>query len=411
MRVSFLISLFVFIISEIYSDAQTYGCTDRLAANFNRDANLNDGSCIYEPVTVSPISSFTLPDYLSETSGLTSWNGLIWTHNDNDDIQIYSLDTLNGNVVGSYEITGAENIDWEEISHDDEYFYIGDFGNNSDGNRQDLRILRIGKNSLLSDSPVTETIAFSYPDQADFSQAGPNNTDFDCEAFIVSADSIYLFTKQWISNKTSIYSLPKTPGTYVAKLLSTYDAGGLITGAVWLEQIKLIALCGYSSLLEPFILLLYDYTAPNFFGGNKRKISLSLPFHQVEGITTTNGLKYYISNESFIQSPFINTPQKLHILDLSPFLEHYPDNPAGVTVIEFPDYSIFPVPATEFITINDTGNILPSRYFLINQTGQVVSSGRLTKDSSTISISHLSAGLYILRIGMGNRNSVKVIKK
>jgi len=53
-----------------------------------------------------------------------------------------------------------------------------------------LNILRIDKNSILAKTPVVDTILFSYSLQTDFSPAGPNNTNFDCEAFVVSNDSI-----------------------------------------------------------------------------------------------------------------------------------------------------------------------------------------------------------------------------
>lgn len=86
------------------------------------------------------------------------------------------------------------NIDWEEISQDADFVYVGDFGNNHNGIRADLHILRITKESILSDHSVIETINFSYSNQTDFAPAGSNNTDFDCEAFIASNGSIFLFT-------------------------------------------------------------------------------------------------------------------------------------------------------------------------------------------------------------------------
>ena len=79
-----------------------------------------------------------------------------------------------------FNITGVENYDWEEISSDSLFIYVGDFGNNVNGNRTDLHILRIEKNSLLINSPVIDTISFTYSDQTDFTPTGSNNTDFDC---------------------------------------------------------------------------------------------------------------------------------------------------------------------------------------------------------------------------------------
>src|SRR5690606_30715450 len=117
-------------------------------------------------------------------------------------------------VIQTYNLQSISNTDWEEISQDEDYFYIGDFGNNGHGNRTDLHILRISKASL-ADEPIIDTIHFSYNNQTDFTGTEPNATDFDCEAMIISQDSIYLFTKQWLSQNSAIYALSKTPGSQV----------------------------------------------------------------------------------------------------------------------------------------------------------------------------------------------------
>jgi hypothetical protein len=215
------------------------------------------------------------------------------------------------------------NNDWEEISQDSSYLYIGDFGNNYAGNRVNLKILKIEKKSFLKEDPIIETISFSYSDQTDFSPKKPNTTNLDCEAFIVTKDSIYLFTKQWKSSKTSIYTLPNKSGNHKAKLRETLDIKGLVTGATYIESKKMIALCGYSAKGKPFIYLLYDFKNHDFLSGNKRRISLKLSFHQIEGITTQDGLHYYLTNEALIKKPILNVRQQIHYFDLSPILKSY----------------------------------------------------------------------------------------
>lgn len=320
MKCFYFVVLLLFI--QIPMKSQTLGCTDAMAKNFNPSATLNDGSCLYDNVKIAPIFSVTLSDTLNETSGLVYFESQIWTHNDDTDTNIYALDTI-GKIIDRYPLKGVKNIDWEEISQDSTYFYIGNFGNNSTGIRKDLQILRIEKISLKANEPQIDTISFSYSNQVDFTKNKPNTTNFDCEAFIVSKDSIYLFTKQWTSKKTALYSLPKFPGEYIAQFKSDLYINGLVTGATYLEDKKMIALCGYSKNLKPFLYLLYDYHNNDFFSGNKRRINLSLPYHQVEGIATKNGLQYYISNEHFRLKPIINIPQQLHYLDLGAFLEAY----------------------------------------------------------------------------------------
>ncbi len=110
---------------------------------------MNDGSCTYGSANAVSVAEILLPDILPETSGLIHWNNGIWTHNDSDDSNIYSLDTISGAVLQSFALTGIVNTDWEEISEDRDFIYIGDFGNNYSGNRSDLKILKVSKASVL----------------------------------------------------------------------------------------------------------------------------------------------------------------------------------------------------------------------------------------------------------------------
>jgi len=317
MKKSFI--LFFLILTSSYG--QISGCTDALAKNFNPNATNNDGSCVYASAKVKTKTSVKLEDTLMETSGLMAFDNLLWTHNDDHDNTIYGLD-FSGKIQKKVKLEKVKNNDWEEISQDSSYIYIGDFGNNFQGNRKNLHLLRIEKKSFLSNKPLIDTISFSYSNQTDFGIQKENSTNFDCEAFVVSRDSIYLFAKQWSQKKTSIYVLPKIPGKYSAKLKETLDVSGLITGATLLASGKGIVLCGYSGMLQPFLYLLYDYKNNDFLAGNKRKIKLSLPFYQIEGIESLDGKLFYLTNESLIKRPIIKIPSQIHTADLSSFLKN-----------------------------------------------------------------------------------------
>lgn len=317
------ILFFCLIVSS--ANAQILGCTDPVSKNYNRNATENDGSCTYKNIKVKPQYSINLSDSIRETSGIIAFNNLLWTHNDDHDQTIYGLDSL-GVIQKKVILDKVVNHDWEEISQDSTHLYIGDFGNNASGNRTDLNILKIDKKSFLEGNPTIETISFRYADQTDLSAKKPNTTNFDCEAFIVSKDSIYLFTKQWKSSKTSIYVLPNQSGNHVAQLAHTLDTKGLVTGATYLESKKLIVLCGYSKLGKPFLYLLYDYKNNDFLSGNKRRIDLKLPFHQIEGIATKDGLHYYLTNEALVRKPILNVVQQIHCMDLSSILNSYLHN-------------------------------------------------------------------------------------
>jgi hypothetical protein len=383
--------------------AQTSGCTDPLATNFNVLATQNDGSCTYATTNISPQTSVDLPGTLVETSGLIYFENGLLTHNDNSDISLYKLDTINGTILQTFSIPNVSNTDWEEISQDASHLFVGDFGNNVNGNRTDLHILRIEKASILSGNPIVDTIWFSYSNQTDFSPTGGNNTDFDCEALIVGTDSIFLFTKEWNTNGTAVYSLPKAPGTYVAAYKDHLAVGGLITGATYLEQKQLIVLSAYSSFLQPFIYLLYDFNGNDFFGGNKRKIGLNLPFHQIEGITTNNGEKYFLTNEAFSQAT-ISVNQKMHTLDLSNYLGDYlHPSTAQLHEDEITETLVFPNPNWGTFSIQQEGNFT---YTLYDAEGKILNEGNAC-NGETIEMKQAKAGLYQLTIQPDGKPSLK----
>lgn len=314
--------LFIAILAGLVScRGDISGCTDPKAKNYERRATCNDGSCTYNSTSISPILTSILNDKLSETSGLLFWDGLLWTHNDNRDIVLYGLDPKTGKINTEIPLPGVKNIDWEDISQDEQFIYLGDIGNNTKGKREDLKILRIDKQSIQTGTPKIDSIGFSFSDQCLGEEMPQNSSDFDCEAFCVLGDSIYLFTKQWTSGQTTLFSLPNMPGNYQATKKSSYNVQGLITGATQIESRGLVVLSGYTTLLNPFLYLLYDYNGQDFFSGNKRRLDITLPFHQVEGICFQNGYTCFLTNEYFKYKSILNTQQKLHYFNLEPYLK------------------------------------------------------------------------------------------
>lgn len=290
--------------------AQEAGCTDPLANNFDESAEVNDGSCVYPFTTYQPERIGELPNAVRETSGLLLIDTCLWTHNDSGfGPELHCLDTTDGHLKRTVWIDGATSRDWEDIAMDEEYIYIGDFGNNN-GNRRDLAIFRIKLAHLDRDSIESEGIFFEYPDQVDF-DTRPQNNDYDMEAMIAIGDSLYLFSKNWVDLRTRVYALPKAPGTYTADLIDSFAVNGLITGADYNEEKGVIMLVGYTPILTPFIWLLWDFPNTHFFAGNKRRIELSLLAHQVEAVVWNPYGKYwFISNEAFSQ--IVNVPPRLH---------------------------------------------------------------------------------------------------
>lgn len=376
------------------------GCTDPLATNYDSLAVTNDGSCLYAATTIpsAAITSHNLPTSLNESSGLFWWDNLLWTHNDNTDTILYALDTL-GAIQQTMPIQLVSNIDWEDVDSDSGYIYIGDFGNNAQGNRQNLRIYKRSK----TDSSQVDTISFYYPEQADFSAQGGNNTNFDCEAMFATADSIYIFTKRWLDAQTMLYAIANQSGMQVAELRDSLDVAGLVTGACYLEDKNIVALCGYSSnYLQPFIYLLYDFEGQNFFSGNKRKLQMPTLAHQIEGITSADGLRFYLSNEYASSGP-LTVPAKLHRVDLSAYLGDYlAPQPTGLGERDiFADLQIYPNPAKDVFWLR--GAAFDTEFELSDGYGRRLQQGQITNDNQEFRLpKDAASGLYILRLKSGN---------
>jgi hypothetical protein len=401
-----ILLLLILFASNYAIKAQT-GCTDPNASNYNVNAIVNNGSCIYNDVSATVNTSIILNQNVLETSGLIDWNNFLYTHNDNTDTAIYKLNKISGAIVQSLPLNTVQNIDWEEISQDENYIFIGDFGNNATGNRTNLKIYKVRKNTLET-VPEIETINFNYSNQTDFTAQPPNQTDFDCEAFVVTASEILLFTKQWVSGNTTIYTLPKTSGTHTANYLTTINVAGLITGATLKEDSRLISLCGYSTTLQPFIYLIYDYIGTNFTVANKRKITIPLPYHQIEAIATNNGLDYNLTNESLIQQPIFNIPQKLHQLSLAPYLSNYLNSLSFNTFqLSNENAILYPNPSDNEINFSKF-DLTNNNYQITDFNGKIVRTGKIYNNK--ISTADLEKGMYLLKI-LNSKQAYKIIKK
>ena len=227
-----------------------------------------------------------LPSQLNETSGLLVLNGVVWTVLDSGNPPaVYAVDASDGTVLRTVDLLGASNVDFEDITADASWVYVGDFGNNS-GSRTNLRIYRFPR-TALEDQGTTEvavdTIRFSFADQVDFTPAY-NNTNFDCEAFVAVDDSLFLFTKRWIDERTRLYVLPIIPGDHVAQVRGTLDSDGLITAASWDGSDRLVLLGHEDDPGQPFIWLFNSVDGHDFFGNTGIRREVDLLDHQTEAV-------------------------------------------------------------------------------------------------------------------------------
>jgi len=330
---------------------------------------------------------YDLPSFLSGTSGIISYNGNLITMNDHSDSNLYVIDTL-GNGLRSIN-THLAFVDCEEISQDILYIYLGDFGNNSSGNRQNLRIFRIPKAEIDANNVTNvDTITFSYSNQSDFAPLQVNQTDFDCEAMIVTDSSIYLFSKQWHRKQTALYRLDKQVGAHVAEFMDQYNIAGLVTGATYLQEQGEVFLVGYSTLLEPFYVRLSSFVTDSFFSGSVEKCSIALPFCQMEAIARQNGYVFYTTNENVSRNG-VNVPQRLHRMDLS----FYSANSIIENINE--NVYIYPVPIKNYMIIRGLG-ITNIRLYNVN--GRQVYYSMLTKGAyeHRLDVHFLTKGEYFV---------------
>ena len=304
-----------------------FGCTDSQASNFNASASINDGSCLYNPTNYSLNLVANLVDTLSENSGLVWAAGKLYTFNDSGSgTKVYEV-LANGTIIRTIHIANSTNVDWEAMTSDSTYFYLGDFGNNN-GNRTDLCIYRLLKSEVINntiDTVVAEKMNFSWADQLDFTSAF-NANDFDCEAFYATEDSLFLFSKNWVDLKTKCYSLPNYwTDTLNATLSSQFDVDGLITDACRDTVNNRTYLLGYknngSNFYTSFIWCLWDHASNFIFSGNKRRIEIGnvLTVSQTEGITLSDNGTAYVSAEKVIN--IITIPAKLFTLNFSSYFE------------------------------------------------------------------------------------------
>lgn len=264
-----------------------------------------------EETETAPKPFALLPPKLAENSGMVYDRGILWTITDSGGPNILYGINLNGEIVAEATLKGASNIDWEDIAQDENYFYIADSGKNI-GNRRNLNIYKVAKKQIRlygKQEVEAQKIHYSYPDQVDFT-AAPHAHSFDCEAIIAYSDSLYLLTKDWVNNRTNLYSLPKTPGNFVVSICPvSFDSRGLLTGADITPDGKHLFLIGYSQF-KPFAWVINDFNPVNFSSWKITYVELSgLSMAQTEGIA-------YVSSDTILfsceRTPVV--PEQLFLL-------------------------------------------------------------------------------------------------
>ena len=120
-------------------------------------------------------------------------------HNDSGFEPVIYWLNKEGQVISALSFDNITNVDWEDIAVDPDYIYIADIGNNF-GNRKDLKVYKINKQTLKVDE-----IPFVYQNQVVYKKEYYN--EYDAEAMILFNKKILIFSKNRLKEITQVYEL------------------------------------------------------------------------------------------------------------------------------------------------------------------------------------------------------------
>ncbi|RLC58446.1 MAG: hypothetical protein DRH89_01050 [Candidatus Cloacimonadota bacterium] len=196
-----------------------------------------------ETVKLTPYATFDFAD-INESSAIVKsrvWDDVYWTLNDsgcnnrifpfNSKGELYRAEWYKEKNGGIF-IGNAINIDWEEMTTDNNgNLYVCDTGNNFN-TRKDLAIhvLKDPFPTATGNTTSFQTIKFYYPEQKEF-PAVPNN--FDCEAVFWANGNLYLLTKHRADTQTHLYRFDSLDQMKINPItrIGTFEIGGMVTAA------------------------------------------------------------------------------------------------------------------------------------------------------------------------------------
>lgn len=180
---------------------------------------------------------------ISESSGLASHDGRLWTLNDSrNGPYLYAI--REGQVERKVRLRGAANIDWEAMAQDEQHLYLADCGNNG-GQREWFQLYRVSWAELEAATEEVDSrhIEFRFEDAGPV--AGLQAHDNDCEAIAWVEDEIWLLTKGWASGRSRLYRLDPAQPEQSLSAVEEWPVQGLITGLDYSSTRQELVLLGY----------------------------------------------------------------------------------------------------------------------------------------------------------------------
>ncbi len=257
MSYKIIAKFFVFVIFAAITSVFLSGCG--LAAS---DADLSAPDSAY----MSPkVSGSIKSAAITESSGIAAsrcQNNVLWTHNDSgDEAFIYALNST-GKSLGTWKVTNAQNIDWEDIAAFKDktgkcFIFIGEIGDN-ERIRVDHAVYRVPEpivteadaESTRKDPRLTsdaEMLKFRYPD---YNQ--------DAETLMVRPDTgdIYIVTKR-ITGPAGVYRIKSDfnkSESQIAEFITDIAVpavpNGFLTGGDISPDGRHVIICDYTQAYE-----------------------------------------------------------------------------------------------------------------------------------------------------------------
>ena len=268
----------------------------------------SDGQEKQEYESAIVLESIVLPKVINETSGLEILNEVFITHNDSGGEPSLYFFNLNGEITNSIKLEEKSlweiyNNDWEDITADEDYIFIADTGNNF-GNRDNLKIIKVKTNDFSIDGIIDVT----YKDQETFTKFIPRlKHKYDAETLFLIEDKIAILSKDRTNLFTDLYLIDKESNLR-DKLESkfTYEVNALITGGDYNEELSLLALVGYNSKGNQFLILFEDFSLESLAENKFKKFTIPLEQAQVEAIKIIDNTSFWITSEDEgIGSPYM----------------------------------------------------------------------------------------------------------
>ncbi|QNI05077.1 PE family protein [Mycobacterium kubicae] len=200
---------------------------------------------------------------LGEISGIDAGiknPNVYWVHNDSgDSARIFAVDANTGQTLGTYTLSGARAVDWEDIevatgADGKSYIYVGDIGDNGHS-RSDVVIYRVPEPTVTGTATNPTSTTLTGVDQLNVRY--PNGEKINSEALAVDPRSgnLLLFEKT-DGDVSRVYSAPASAwggGDTTLQQVGAVDLGQansqLITSADYAPDGSQLAVRTYDDVL------------------------------------------------------------------------------------------------------------------------------------------------------------------